>query len=143
MKRILSVMCLAFSISSCDVRPLFAAVHPLTIYAGGTDFTLPLQKVKVTQLYSARDKKGYIGVETVLAGWGSRDEAGDQKVELTFGAAPVIGAASNVPFVGLQARLPARLFDVSNNSLMFGAWAGKESDKKRYTYGLKASVALW
>lgn len=116
-------------------RPAYAATNPLHITIGGTDFVLPLQKVSGTQLYSFRDKKGYPGLETVIV---SRSRA-----ELSIGAAPVLGTSFNVPFVAFQFRLPRRFFDVSNNDLMFGAWVGQESDKKRTTWGIKASVPLW
>ena len=120
-----------------------AATVPLSVNVAGTTFLLPLQKVKATQLYSFRDRKGYVAPETVIAGWGSPDMQGDRKVELTFGAAPVLGSDKNVPFLGIQTRLPEAHFDTSNNTLQFGAWVGKESDQKRATWGVKASVALW
>ncbi len=133
---------LALAALACMGRA-HAATSPIQVNVLGTTFILPLQKVKATQLYSFRDKRGYPGAETVIAGWGSTDAEGDRKVELSFGAAPVLGTAENVPFVALQRKLPASHFDVANNSLMFGVWIGKESDKKRATYGVKASVALW
>lgn len=116
-------------------REAYAATDPLKVRVGATDFLLPLQKVSGTQLYSFRDKKGYPGLETVVVMRGTG--------QLTVGAAPVLGTSENVPFVGVQFRLPARFFDLSNNELMFGAWVGRESDQKRATWGIKATIPLW
>ncbi len=104
-------------------------------------FILPFQIVKGTQLYSFAEGKGFPGAETVL--WkGGRYEA-------TFGAAPVIGTETNVPFFGIQHRLNPAIFDISNNELEFGVWVGKPShrlndqQRPRWVWGIKASVPLW
>lgn len=137
MKRFIFLMSLAVS------APVMAGSNPLSVNFGGTTFVLPFQKVSATQLYSSRDKKGYPGAETVLAAWGKKDDAGNQKTQLTFGAAPVLGTSQNVPFIGVQTRLSPKYFDTTNNSILFGVWVGKESNQKRSTYGVKASVPLW
>lgn len=144
MKKIIFTLGATLALMACTGgRNIFAATNPIVFRAAGTDFIVPFQKVKGTQLYSLQDKKGYPGVETVLAGWGAKDAQGDWQGELTFGAAPVLGTSNNVPFFGLQARLPAKFFDTSNNSLMFGAYLGRESGQKRATWGIKASISLW
>lgn len=130
MKKLLLMLCL-----TGIPGVLKAATDPLSVEIAGTTFILPLQKVDATQLYSFRDKKGYPGAETTLAQRG--------KFKLTFGAAPVLGSSNNVPFVSLQTRLSEAFFDTSNNALLFGIWAGKESGRKRGTWGIKASVPLW
>ena len=138
MKKLLVVLFLLGS-----VVPLFAATKPIAVDLAGTTFVLPFQKVEAVQLYSVSAKQGYVGAQTVLAAWGSADKNGDRKAALSFGAAPVIGTSENVPFASLMFRLPARFFDLSNNSLMFGAFAGKESNKPHATVGIAASVSLW
>jgi hypothetical protein len=123
------------------VIPAFAATDPLAFNLGGTLFILPFQKVSATQLYSFDEGKGFPAAETVLVQRG--------KVQLTFGAAPVLGTSQNVPFVGLQTRLSEKFFDVTNNELLFGVWAGKVSgDEKagrdaQNVWGIKASIPLW
>ena len=139
MKKLLVVLLMLGS-----VVPAFAATNPISVDVGWGTFILPpFQKAEVIQLYSVNDKKGYAGVQTVLAAWGAADKNGDRKATLNFGAAPVIGSSQNVPFASLMFRLPARYFDLSNNSLMFGAFAGKESTKPHATVGIAASVSLW
>lgn len=115
--------------------PVRAASNPVHVTLGQTAFILPLQMVGATQLYSFDDGKGYPGVETVLVE--------RKQIQLTFGAAPVLGTSANVPFLGLQARLPEKFFDTANNSLWFGAWVGQASNSKRVSWGLKATVPLW
>ena len=130
-KLIMVLMMLSASISAA------AATNPVKVHVAGTDWILPLQKVQAVQLYSVTDKKGYPGVETVIASW-NKDNA-----HLTLGAAPVLGTSQNVPFASLSFRLPSRFFDTSNNTLMFGAFIGKEADKPHATVGVAASIALW
>jgi hypothetical protein len=115
----------------------FAATNPVSVNLGGTTFVLPLQKVQAVQLYSLNDKKGYPGVETVLASWRK------DTIHVTAGAAPVLGTSKDVPFASLTFRLPSRFFDTSNNTIMFGGFIGKESGKPHATYGLSATIALW
>lgn len=138
MKKLLSLL---FVVFSCGAA--FASTNPVSFNAFGTTWVLPLQKVQAVQLYSVSDKKGYPGAETVLAAWGSMDNYGNRKASLSFGASPVLGTSQNVPFASLKFRLPARLFDTTNNSIMFGAFVGKESNKPHATYGVSASIQLW
>ena len=133
----------AFVLAVAALQEAFAATNPITFNLGGTNFLPPFQKVEAVQLYSVSAKQGYTGAQTVLAAWGSADKNGDRKAVLSFGAAPVIGTSQNVPFASLMFRLPARFFDLANNSLMFGAFAGKESNNPHATVGIAASVSLW
>lgn len=114
----------------------------------------PFQKVSATELYSWHEGKGYPAVETVLLDWQGhkgipistlQGKFNITEIQLTFGAAPVIGTSANVPFLAIQTRLPTSLFDISNNSLMFGIWGGHESDKGRHgwIYGIKSSIPLF
>lgn len=119
-------------------RPAYATDIALDTAVG--TFILPFQVVNGTQLYSFKEGKGYPGAETVLWRKG--------KFQATFGAAPVLGTDTNVPFVGVQTRLSPVVFDTSNNELQFGAFAGKPSrrndpDKPRWVFGIKASIPLW
>lgn len=100
-----------------------------------TTAVLPLQIVSGVQLYSPEEGKGYPGVETVLV---------ERKTwRLAVGAAPVLGTSVNVPFASLSTRLSPKFFDISDNQLYFGAWAGKPSDGKKMIYGVCASIPLW
>lgn len=119
-----------------------AWARPISVDLGGNTFILPLQVVNGTELYSLEDGKGYPGGETVLVQRGGG--------ELTFGGAPVLGTSKNVAFFGLQVRLSERFFDVSDNALKFGLYAGHkdgegEPHRKRIanTWGIKASIPLW
>lgn len=133
MKKALSAVVVAFSAFAFGPRPAYA--ESISTNLGGNTFVLPFQEVNATQLYSFEDGKGYPGLETVLARRG--------RYQLTFGAAPVLGTSVNVPFVALQHRLNPSIFDTSNNDLQFGLWAGKPSEGKSWTWGVKASTALW
>ncbi len=112
-----------------------AATDPIHVDVGGYSFILPLQKADAVQLYSLRDKKGFPGLETVVCAKG--------RLQLTLGAAPVLGTSKNVPFASVTTRLSPVFFDTSNNDLRFGVWIGKESGQKKATWGLSATVPLW
>ena len=136
-KFILSVLFFVFCGSA------FAATNPVSVNFAGTTWVLPLQKVQAVQLYSVNDKKGYVGAETIVASWGSADLYGNRKASLSLGAAPVLGSSQNVPFASLKLRLPSRFFDGSNNSIMWGVFVGKESNKPHASVGVAASIQLW
>ena len=100
-----------------------------------TTLILPLQVVSGVQLYSPELGKGFPGAETVLI---------QRKTwRLAAGAAPVLNTGVNVPFLSISTRLSPKFFDVDDNDLYFGAWAGKPSNGKHVIFGLSASTALW
>ena len=101
----------------------------------GNTFVLPLKEVNGLQLYSPELGKGFPGIETTLIR--------RKTWRLSVGAAPVLGTSSNVPFVSVATRLSPDYFDISNNDLYFGVWAGKPSNIDRAVFGVAASVALW
>lgn len=112
-----------------------AYAEPISVDLGGNTFILPLQVVQGTQLYSFEEGRGYPALETVLA---TR-----KNFRLTFGAASVLGTSANVPFVSLQTRLSERFFDISDNSLYFGVWVGRQSRPNETRYGISAGIPLW
>lgn len=122
-----------------------AQAEPLAVTTKAGTFYLPLQVVNGTQLYSFKEGKGFPGAETVLWSTGKRDVSGNYvpRAQVTFGAAPVLGTAVNVPFTGFQFRLKEPFFDPQGNSVLFGAWLGLPSDSKTFTWGVKASIPLW
>lgn len=109
--------------------------EPVSVDIFGNTFVLPLKEVNGIQLYSPELGKGFPGIETTLVR--------RKTWRLTAGAAPVLGTTANVPFLSLATRLSPKFFDISNNDLYFGVWAGKPSDIDRAVFGISASVALW
>lgn len=95
---------------------------PTSIDVGGVTLTVPLVKMSASQLYCFNDRRGYTGVQTVLAGLGAKDLAGDRQFELGFGAADNLGSDKKMPFLSFQAHLPQTYFGSSPNALYFGAW---------------------
>lgn len=129
MRKIMLVLAVAMGLTN------IVNAGPISVDVGGNIFYLPFQVVNGTQLYSVKDGKGYPGAETVLARRG--------RYRVTFGAAPVLGTSNNVPFLAVQGRLSPVLFDTSDNDLQFGLWAGKPSQGKEWTWGIKCSAQLW
>lgn len=117
--------------------PLCPAVHadPISVDVGGLTLVLPFQEVNGTQLYSFKEGRGFPGVETNLV------RRGDGA--LVFGGATSTAGSVAFPFVGFNIRLPASLFDKSNNDLKFGIFYGRDSGQKRDFYGIKGSVELF
>ena|SRR5690349_6947517 len=133
---------------SMAAAPARAASDPIRVRLAGTDWLLPFQKTSVTQLYSFAEGAGYPAVETALAGWGDVEADSGHRQQLTAGAAAVLGTSQAVPFVGFQTRLSNKVFDTSNNALLFGVWAGHREDvphRKRVFNegGIKVSRPIW
>ena len=130
-----------------------AATNPLAIkFSNGSSIDVPFQKVSLTNLYAFNSGKGYVAPETVILDWKNpkgipvSTTAGKfnlTEIQLTVGDAPVIGSSKNVMFAGIQTRLPTPAFDISNNSLLFGVWAGKSLTDRQWLYGVKASIPLF
>lgn len=99
------------------------------------ELKLPLREVSATELYSFEEGKGYPAVETILAT--------TKDVRWTAGVAAQLGTSVNVPFGGLELRLSRRFFQVDDNDLYFGVWAGRPSDRREWIWGLKASTKLF
>jgi len=130
MKKLLSVVALLLAVA------VSAKAEPLAFkLSENVTFIAPLQVVKAIQLYSFSDNKGYIGAETTLV------QA--KNFRFNFGAAPVLGTGENVPFLSIETRLSEKFFDISDNDMYFGIWAGKQSNKKSATVGIAASIQLW
>jgi len=116
--------------------PMVAQAKPVEFkLSDKTTFILPLQVVQAVQLYCPEEGKGFPGLETVLVerkSW-----------RLSAGAAPVLGTDVNVPFVSVSTRLSPVIFDTSDNTIYFGVWAGKPSNKRHAVFGLSAGIPLW
>lgn len=108
---------------------------------GENVFNIPLKVVHATELYSFADGVGYPAAHSVL--WERKT------LQFTVGAAAVLGTSTHVPFVSLQTRLSEKFFDISDNGLYFGAWAGHRTgdvdNSKRLinSWGINASTKLW
>lgn len=119
--------------------PVWLKAEPIAIDTSYGQFILPFQVVSGTELYSFDLGKGFPALETVL--WR------DGNFEFTFGAAAVLGANTNVPFLALQGRLSPNIFDIGDNELKFGLWVGQPShwldENKGWEWGIKTSIPLW
>lgn len=124
----------------------FAATNPWSVDFLGTTLTLPMQKARGGFYFNLKDKATYTGAQTMIAGWGAKDQNGDRAIELSMAGIVDVGKHKRLPALVLDGKLSKRFFDTSNNTLYWGAWGWVQKDAKganKPVGGMEANFLFW